>query len=673
VFASAVRDHVHNLIAYVDLEDLTAHSIQTNPVVLRLLKRRVQFAEDDAFLKAIRRYQARATPRAVSPPQEPFASNLRQFGEMLELSTTELEVLRLAFAIVDSWHLREIVTCLGRASNGVFARLVAAAVARPLLEVTSALSPASKLTRCGLLDLQRSGDMEDRLVPKLGLQEVLEAPSFDRAGLFARFLPEASGRELAWLDHEHLAEEIGIARELLASALRSRARGVNVLFYGETGTGKTELARTLARGLGVPLYAAQRDDELEARHRLGTLMLGLALIEPGQGLLLFDELEDVFERGAMTALLGQIGSVISKEAFNRLLEDNPTPVIWTSNHVRYVDHAFLRRFSFAIEVTAGGVRQRARVLKHHLERPVEAADAELDRLAARFEASPAQISAAVRAARLLGEPATERVATLLAGTCRLLGGRPARDAEGWTAPYCVDAINASVDVEELASRLVGWKPGAGPGVTMCLYGPPGTGKTEYVRYLASRLGRRVVVKRASDLLSPFVGQTEMKIAHAFEQASVEDELLVFDEVDSLLGDRRAAFHGWEVTQVNEMLQQLERFEGLVACTTNLWDRLDAAVLRRFVFKIELRPPTPAQLARLFLVMFDGVLDPSEDAAASARRGLASLRATPGDLATVRRRLIALRRRASVEEVLDEIRGEVGARASRRTGFSANAS
>ena len=54
----------------------------------------------------------------------------------------------------------------------------------------------------------------------------------------------------------------------------------------------------------------------------------------------------------------------------------------------------------------------------------------------------------------------------------------------------------------------------------------------------------------------------------------------------LLGDRRDARHNWEESKVNEMLTQMEQFEGIFICTTNLMERMDAASLRRFDFKVK---------------------------------------------------------------------------------------
>ena len=127
---------------------------------------------------------------------------------------------------------------------------------------------------------------------------------------------------------------------------------------------------------------------------------------------------------------------------------------------------------------------------------------------------------------------------------------------------------------------------------LCLFGPPGTGKTAYARWIAQQLDCPIHIKRASDLLSQYVGQTEKNIAAAFCEADEVGAVLLMDEVDSFLQDRGKAQRSWEVTQVNEFLTQMELFEGVFIASTNLMEGLDQAALRRFDMKAKfdyLRP------------------------------------------------------------------------------------
>lgn len=168
-----------------------------------------------------------------------------------------------------------------------------------------------------------------------------------------------------------------------------------------------------------------------------------------------------------------------------------------------------------------------------------------------------------------------------------------------------------------------------------MYGPPGTGKTAFGLWLAEQLGIPLHVKRASDLLSMWVGGSEKNIADAFKKAEDDRALLLIDEVDSFLQDRRGASRSWEVSSVNEMLTQMERFSGVFIASTNLMDDLDQAALRRFDMKIFFGPLKPEQaweLLRRYCGMLE--LSPPEIGLRLRSNQLNSL--TPGDFAAVAR-------------------------------------
>jgi hypothetical protein len=76
-----------------------------------------------------------------------------------------------------------------------------------------------------------------------------------------------------------------------------------------------------------------------------------------------------------------------------------------------------------------------------------------------------------------------------------------------------------------------------------------------------------------------------------KHAQAEKAVLPRDEADRFLRDRRGAQRTYEVTEVNEMLQGMERYAGIFICTTNLLESLDQAALRRCTFKIKFMPLT----------------------------------------------------------------------------------
>jgi len=121
----------------------------------------------------------------------------------------------------------------------------------------------------------------------------------------------------------------------------------------------------------------------------------------------------------------------------------------------------------------------------------------------------------------------------------------------------------------------------------------------------------------------------------FQQAEADGAVLLLDEADSLLRERAGAQRSWEVTQVNEMLTQMEAFNGIFVASTNLMDTLDAASLRRFDARIRLGYLGPAQAWCLFEALAGRLGIAAPDELRKALAGLAVL--TPGDFAAEARR------------------------------------
>ena len=161
--------------------------------------------------------------------------------------------------------------------------------------------------------------------------------------------------------------------------------------------------------------------------------------------------------------------------------------------------------------------------------------------------------------------------------------------------YDARYVNSDMDLVELMEGIKN-----APSARLCLYGPAGTGKTAYGRWLAEQLDKPLHIKKASDLLSMYVGGTEQNMARAFSIAEEEDAVLMIDEVDSFLQDRRNATKSWETTQVNEMLTQIESFSGILIASTNLMDGLDPAAMRRFDLKAMFNYLKPEQSEALLL-------------------------------------------------------------------------
>jgi SpoVK/Ycf46/Vps4 family AAA+-type ATPase len=144
------------------------------------------------------------------------------------------------------------------------------------------------------------------------------------------------------------------------------------------------------------------------------------------------------------------------------------------------------------------------------------------------------------------------------------------------------------------------------------------------------------VKRVSDIVSPYLGMTERNLAQAFYEADTENAVLLLDEVDSFLQDRRQAQRSWEITAVNEMLVQMESFNGVFVASTNLMKGLDQAALRRFDLKLNFSYLKPVQAWALFQ-RYATVLNLPETGKSIIEESLKRMsKLTPGDFAAVAR-------------------------------------
>lgn len=146
--------------------------------------------------------------------------------------------------------------------------------------------------------------------------------------------------------------------------------------------------------------------------------------------------------------------------------------------------------------------------------------------------------------------------------------------------YDLSFISSDSPVSDIAAAL-----SAEHSARLCLYGPPGTGKTAWAHCVAQQLKMPVVEIKASQLMSQYVGESEQNIAAIFAQARRECAMLLIDETDTFLADRAEYPQRWELSCVNKMLRQIEHYNGILITTTNRFEVLDAAALRRFDLKI----------------------------------------------------------------------------------------
>ena len=588
-----------------------------------------------------------------------LARNCAELSSYLGLSGTETEIFALAARVARGEPFQALIDTLVDDARMPVDRTVAILTGQGTAAVRKAMHPAGKLISAGLISRDQDRHSHYGLEPSSRLINAMQPPARGLEDILNGVFAHPQAPDTQWQDFEHLGEARNFASRLLRGALRGRARGVNMLLHGPPGTGKTEFCKALAAQLGVQLFAIGESDDEGGEptrfERQTQLRLGQSLLAGRKdALVLFDEMEDLLAQ-PLQMLLGPRQRSGSKIHLNRLLENNPVPTLWTTNQISDFDPALLRRMTFTIELSPPPQHVRARVWQRLSRKHRLKIDPEMQaKLAREIEDPPALAANALRAAKLAGGRRKDLDLAVRASARAIRGGRDPAPVPATETRFNPHLTQADTDLDAILERL--GAPGAPRAVSLCLSGPPGTGKSAFARHLAEAMDLPVVQIRASDMISPYVGETEAKIAAAFAKARDNGTFLIFDEADSFLATRAMAHRSWEITQVNEMLTWMESHPLPFVCTTNMPDRLDPAALRRFTFRATFGPLTTAQRASAFREFF-GI---------DAPNGLDALHMlTPGDFAVVAKRARVLGIRGARELLVElerEQQAKPGARA-----------
>jgi len=338
-----------------------------------------------------------------------------------------------------------------------------------------------------------------------------------------------------------------------------------------------------------------------------------------------------------------------------LLIRNPVPTIWLVTSPSSITTENVGKFLFHVELKGGSRADRREEVKGVVDTLGFNNDVAI-KLSKYIEINVEQVKSAARTVQMLkreGEHGEESLFHLIANSQRALDRDKMEELRDSVTKYSLDYLNLAggMPIDKIIQALKRKTTG-----TLCLYGAPGTGKTQLAEFIAMELDKPLLIKPASALLNMYLGETEKNIAAMFDEAKSEGAILLLDEADSFLRDRSMASKSWEVTQVNELLQRMERFQGLFICATNLMTSLDAAALRRFTFKLEFKALTNEQRLSMFIneskCDYEAFTEAEKE---DLKIELATIKhLTPGDFATVRRQANLLDEQLDVETWLDRL-------------------
>ena len=600
----------------------------------------------------------------ISGLSEAFAANLRLLRKTFKLSDLETRILAFVYCARDVKLVNRLLCDLfdyGEQGMTLVIDTLSLALNADREDVKKALAAEGKLVSIGLLDYGESGDeFCEQIVPGAVLSPSTLSVKLSLSKLLQESFLPAPEPTLSVEHFPHLPIVSRVLLPYLKSAVAGERKGVNILFYGPPGSGKTELTRVIAKELGLTGYEVQFAEKETRKKEERTSRLkfwkaaGNVLSQTNTNLLVIDEAEDVFNDLGSFFFSGRT----NKGEINRLLEENPVVTLWTANSIHHIDPAMLRRFNIVIEVKSPGLAYRREMIDKAFDHRLSKGTTE--RLALTENLSSAVIRSISDIVRETGKtsesPSEDEIIEMADQMLKAQHmGRVVDNNTMLPELYKPQFVNSKLDLNHLLEGL----RTAGCG-RLCIYGPPGTGKSAYAAYVARELGIPLMRKTGAELTSCYVGVTEKLIADAFEMAQRDGALLLLDEVDSFLRDRQATRYSWEVTAVNEMLAQMERYSGYFIATTNLKDNLDPACLRRFDLKTKfdyLRPEQAVSMAKAYadkLGLTDGVeaLDRVAD--------FGNL--TPGDFATVGRQA-AFRKLSGAEDFVERLAVESNLKAA----------
>lgn len=478
-------------------------------------------------------------------------------------------------------------------------QVLSIALNRPMRQIELALTKNSVLLASGLINAHPSmtSDFGSKLSVMPGIVSALTRPANSIDELLSFAVHRVSAGNLTSGDYPHHATDIKLIKSHLVESLKLRNKGVNILLYGNPGVGKTELAKAVANELGLRMLEVTQtsrcdsnEDNTHPRFR-AYQMLQRLLNKSKKELILFDEIEDVLPKPEIIENKGP-----GKAWFNKLLEENPVPTLWISNHVWQIDPAFMRRFDIVLEL-----RNPPRsVRKEILEKSLTGLPVEKQWIEQKSTQNGITPALTMRIANVVRSTDTQDAMNLQHYFDRLMNehlrsiGQKSADAYNVLNEYRLNWLNTSLDINVVTRGLAKGRQGK-----VLLYGPPGCGKTAFAYHLSKTMDCPLMLKRGSDLISKWIGETEANIRDMFLEAADEEAILLLDEADSFLQDRHGAERIWELTQVNELLTQMENFRGVFICATNFIEQLDTAAIRRFSFKISFDYLKAEQLVSIF--------------------------------------------------------------------------
>jgi SpoVK/Ycf46/Vps4 family AAA+-type ATPase len=562
--------------------------------------------------------------------------NLKWLQKKLDLSHYEVQLMTWVYLVHKNEAFQALLLEFPALSFQQLIHLISKIVGTSESKIKQMLSYEAKLVQLGILkaNLYENAPVHARLSLLDSLFENLSEEDLNY-GHFSVDFTRASFADLTINDFPHLLDDIDDLQVFIQQVCKSQTKGINILIYGPEASGKTQFIKALADRLDLALYemsfSVAKKTPMETL--LSTISRAQHLLEGDKkNLLLVDDLQNQFENDSSDFMDSGSSSSL-KRLVNTSIGKNQLPTIWVTNRLDIFSYRDLSRFSYCLELKKPTRAMRQDFLRKKMGNS-NISESWIVKTAMRENVPFETLEKIANFTKLVCSSKENQSAEVVFDKALSKANKFLKSADSAASIYTAeqynqDFINADVDLAYVTDALKGHSE-----ARICLSGPPGCGKTGYAHHLAYLLDKPVITKKGSDILGRYLGDTEHNLASAFQEAKSRDALLLIDEVDGLLSNRQNAQRNWEVSIVNELLTQIDSFKGLLVVTTNLFEKLDPAAMRRFDLKVKFDYLNGKQIEQFWDMYIEQHDLKNED---QAKKEVALMKEiTPGDFANIER-------------------------------------